>query len=471
LLTKRVDSTRLLLLLLLALPGVVKANFLYITNSATITITGYSGPGGAVTIPGAINGLPVTSIGAYAFYHASLGSVAIPNSVTNIGVHAFYACAGLTNVTIESSVTSIGNYAFIDCTGLTSVTIPRSVTRLGNGVFGICPSLSAITVDPLNPAYSSEGGTLFDKSQSTLVQFPAGEAGTYIVPDSVTNIAALAFAYCANLTNVTIPNNVISIGMDAFVWCTSLTSVTIPNSVTRIGQEAFGACQNLSAITVDPLNPAYSSVDGVLFDKSQATLVQCPAGKAGTYIVPDSVTSIASSSFYNCASLTKVMIPNSVAFIGGYAFYACNSLTTIVIPAGVTNILRDTFHFCANLASVYFEGDCPTVGSLAFFGDNDATMYYLPGTTGWGSTCGGRPTMLWNPLIQGSDFGLCVRSNRCAFTITGTTDIPIVVEACTNLRSASWTSLQSCTLTNGSIYFSDPQRATYPIRFYRIRSP
>ena len=63
-----------------------------------------------------------------------------------------------------------------------------------------------------------------------------------------------------------------------------------------------------------------------------------------------------------------------------------------------------------------------------------------------------------------------MRTNRFGFTITGTTNIPIVVEASTNFRSG-WTALQSLNLTNGSFYFSDPQWTNYPRRFYRIRSP
>ena len=79
--------------------------------------------------------------------------------------------------------------------------------------------------------------------------------------------------------------------------------------------------------------------------------------------------------------------------------------------------------------------------------------------------------MLWNPLIQTGDGSFGLRSNRFGFTITGTTNIPIVVEACTNLANRGWVPLQSCTLTNGSLYFSDAQRTNYPARLYRIRSP
>ncbi len=67
-------AARLLLpLLLLTLPFVVQAqDYTYTTNDDnTITITGYTGSGGDVTIPDTINGLPVTSIGSYAFYQCS----------------------------------------------------------------------------------------------------------------------------------------------------------------------------------------------------------------------------------------------------------------------------------------------------------------------------------------------------------------------------------------------------------------
>jgi len=62
-------------------------------------------------------------------------------------------------------------------------------------------------------------------------------------------------------------------------------------------------------------------------------------------------------------------------------------------------------------------------------------------------------------------------SNQFGFTITGTTNIPIVVEASANPAPTSWSPLLTCTLTNGSIYFSDPAWTNYPARFYRIRSP
>ncbi len=495
------------LLLLLALPGAVRAQFSCTTNNGTLTITGYTGPGGAVTIPSTINGLPVTSIGADAFWFctsltsvtipssvatigdgaffgcSSLTNVTIPNSVTSIGAAAFCECPSLTSVTIPNSVTTIGDIAFYACTSLTSVTIPARVISIGNTPFQNCSSLTAITVNALNSSYSSVDGVLFDKGQTTLLEYPGGLGGSYTIPGSVTSIAAgafygctsltgitipnsvssigdQAFNGCGSLTSVTIPNGVATIGVYAFEDCTSLTSATIPNSVTDIGGGAFAYCGSLTAITVGTLNSVYSSLAGVLFNKSQTTLIAYPGGKAGTsYTIPNSVTNIGYGAFYycsglasvtignsvasigeqafegctsltsvtipnsvtsigdeafcNCPSLTGVTIPNSVTSIGASAFSGCTSLANVTIPSGVVSIGDWAFSFCGSLAKVYFEGNAPSLGLSVFDGDNNATIYYLPGTTGWDTTFGGRPTsllalppsILTPPLTQTAEMG------------------------------------------------------------------
>ena len=126
---------------------------------------------------------------------------------------------------------------------------------------------------------------------------------------------------------------------------------------------------------------------------------------------------------------------------------------------------------CTNLSSVYFEGSYPYINLAAFAYVPNVTLYYLPGAIGWQPTMGGRPAVLWNPTFQttGPTFG--VQNNQFGFTVTGTTNIPILLEAATDLVSSSWTPLLNGTLTNGSIYFTDADWTNHQQRFYRIRSP
>jgi hypothetical protein len=102
-----------------------------------------------------------------------------------------------------------------------------------------------------------------------------------------------------------------------------------------------------------------------------------------------------------------------------------------------------------------------------------STAYYLPGTTGWAefSANTGIPAVLWNPVIQAGGASFGVQSNQFGFNITGTTNIPIVVEACTDLAQPVWVPLQSMRLTNGLVYFSEPVETNSAARFYRIGAP
>jgi hypothetical protein len=218
-----------------------QAGVLY--DKAMTELIQYScGKSGGFTIPDS-----VTSIGVYAFFGCTgLTSVTIPASVASIGDSAFNKCHGLTSVTIPNSVTSIGNWAFNECNGLTSVTIPNSVTSIGNGAFHYCTGLTSIVVDASNIVYSSQDDVLYDKAMTELIQYSCGKSGGFTIPDGVTSIGEVAFWGCTGLTSVTIPDSVTSIEYEAFAGCSVLTRVTIPASVTSIGTAAFVDCSSLA---------------------------------------------------------------------------------------------------------------------------------------------------------------------------------------------------------------------------------
>jgi hypothetical protein len=275
---------------------------------------------------------------------------------------------------------------------------------------------------------------------------------------------------------VTIPSKtngypVGAIAQSAFENNANLTTLALPGSVTDIGRGAISGCTKLTSITVNATNSAYCALSGVLFSKDQATLIAYPAGKSGYYTIPGTVTSIGDLAFYYCTKLTGITIPASVTSINFEVFGYCSGLASITIPNSVTSIGNWAFFECGNLARVYFMGNAPTLGSSVFYNILQTTVYYMPGTTNWSSTFGGCAALLWNPHAQTGDSSFGVQGNRFGFNITGTTNIPIAVAACGDLANATWTSLQTCTLTNGLIYFSDPTWTGYSRRFYSIRRP
>jgi hypothetical protein len=187
-------------------------------------------------------------------------------------------------------------------------------------------------------------------------------------------------------------------------------------------------------------------------------------------IVGNGATTIGNYAFEDCSSLTSLTIGNGVTSLGDYAFRNCSGLTSVTIGSSVSRIGIGTFAGCTSLTGVYFQGNAPSLGPDVF-PSAPATIYYLPGSTGWGATFGGLPTKQWNPPPQISLAGLGVQKNQFGFTITGTTNLAVVVEACTKLANPIWSPVGTNTLADGAAYFSDPQWTNYPARFYRLRSP
>jgi hypothetical protein len=278
---------------------------------------------------------------------------------------------------------------------------------------------------------------------------------------------------------------------------------------------------------VDPSNPSYSSLDGVLFDKDRSALIQCPAGKSGGYEVPGGVGSIGIGGFVGCSALTSITIPASVESIAAGAFAGCigltaftvdfsnshfsslegvlfnknrttlilcpvgksgvyrvpygvtaiqdealrgvTALTAVIIPGSVMTIGFRAVADCPQLTGIFFEGSPPILGQIAF-SPYEAIAYYLPGTEGWDSTFGDLPTAVWLPRAQANDPEFGTGTGPFGFTISWGGNSVVVVEATTTLTESGWSPVSTNTLTDGLSVFSDPDWEDHPRRFYRLRS-
>ena len=394
-----------------------------ITIPNSVTSIGSSAFSGCTSLTNITIPNSVTSIGLYAFSDCtSLTSITIPNSVTSIGLYAFSDCTSLTSVEIPDGVTSIGDMAFNNCTSLTSVTIPDSVTSIDYYAFDGCTSLTSVNYSGTKSQWKSIKGYGNVSKIIKCTDGIIGNGNTVTIDNlkyKIYNDTASLVGYTDTPENLIIPESalyegytvtVTGIGDEAFYNSTSLISVTIPNNVTSIGSSALSGCSNLKSVNYNGTKAQWKSISGY---RNVSQIIKCTDGiyaNSNTIIIdsvkyrlnddtaqvisysgtPENitilesvtyegftfkVTSIGSSAFSNCTSLTSVTIPDSVTSIGSYAFEDCTSLTSITIPDSVTSIGDCVFNGCTNLTRVNYSGTVSQWKSITIGSNNS----YLTG--------------------------------------------------------------------------------------------
>ena len=184
---------------------------------------------------------------------------------------------------------------------------------------------------------------------------------------------------------IILPNNLSEIDFWAFRDCLSLEEIIIPKSVVKIDdlngtENPFQSCPKLKKIVVDGDNENYTTIDGVLFDKSVSQLICYPSDKSDeSYVVPKSVKEIDAVAFVKCKA-TSIVIPEGVERLKRYTFYSSENLETISLPNSLTVIDDLCFNLCTSLRNISLPSKLRTISDGAFFYCLSLTSIVIPST-------------------------------------------------------------------------------------------
>ena len=280
-------------------------------------------------------------------------TIELDSRTTTISQRAFSSCTSLTSVTIGDGVTSIGSSAFSGCTSLTTITIPDSVTSIGGYAFSGCSALESLTI---GAGVTTIGDKAFYNTTSlTEINFNAKNCSNLSSYNYVFNRSGQS----GEGITVTFGDEVQRI--PAYLFCPSnsssyspkITSVIIGNNVTSIGSSVFYECTSLTSMNYTGTleqwcNIAFGNINSNPTCHTHSLVI---GGEEITeLVIPEGVTTIGAYAFNNCDNITSITIPDSVTSIGDYAFAYNGKLTSIIIDnAYAYGQLSETVSSCGYL--------------------------------------------------------------------------------------------------------------------------
>lgn len=222
-----------------------KDGIIYMLNDdyTAYYIDDYLGTDENITIKSSYRGLPVDTIGSWAFSDSKIRNINLPDSITYIGDCAFQNCDYLTEIILPKNLLRIVGGAFQNCDRLQKLLIPKSVTKLDSFLTANCGNLVSLEIENGNTYYDSRNNcnAIIETKTNKLID---GCKNT-IIPYGVLIIDNGAFEGKNLQRMIEIPNSVIEIGSLTFAY-NHFSSIIIPSSVIKMGFSVFEHCPNLT---------------------------------------------------------------------------------------------------------------------------------------------------------------------------------------------------------------------------------
>ena len=216
-----------------------------------------------------------------------------------------------------------------------SVTLPKTASeREDYWDYIDDESVTDIFVEEGNEAFCSIDGVLFTKDGKEMLIYPSGRTEEeYTVPEGVECFRDAFFG----------PENLKVLKLPASFCAFWDKEDEESRDYSEFSYVQFDCCLSLERIEVDPDNPVFCAVDGVLFSKDRKTLIACPPGKQGEYEIPDGTEKICKYAFYGNNNLTGVFVPDSVQVIDDCAFEGTYEIRRIRLPGKMKYIGYNAF--------------------------------------------------------------------------------------------------------------------------------
>ena len=321
-----------------------------------------------------------TKVGGYV--DTAMTEAIVGDCIITIGDWAFGYCSSLASVTIPDSVTSLGQGALFGCTSLSSITIPSGVTSLGASALDSCTSLTSVTVNATTPP-SLGSNYVFSNTNDCPIYVPCNSIGTYkstfrwrdFYADRIQGIPPCGEPQYRTLTTATT-----CVGYDKYTLAEyqvsydgGVTWETTGTSATTLIEADSEDCGYV------PPTPTGGTKFIASYSDGSITSAECDAsGEIVQYEIAERnligveiescVTKLGDKMLFNYINFDgSITIPDSVTNIGDSVFFNCKKLRSVTIGSGVTSMGNDVFFACSNLSTVTINAAVPpTLGTTAF---------------------------------------------------------------------------------------------------------